>query len=105
MPFTTPSDVRSHWMRLSPKLARSTRRWVITSARDEMVLAMYQFTCQLATLEPPPPETQQLLGGMRGNQKAMDGFAQMNAGTLSPAEFRSPENIGTIVATSGAATP
>ena len=44
---------------------------------------MYEFTCQLATLEPPPPEMQQLLGAIRGNQEAMDGFARMNAGTIS----------------------
>jgi hypothetical protein len=29
--------------------------------RDARVKAMYEFTCQLATLEPLPPETQQLL--------------------------------------------
>ena len=67
-------------------------------ARDNSVLAMYEFTCQLATLEPPPPEMQQLLGAMRGNQKAMDGFVQMNAGTISPAAFLSPENIGAMMA-------
>ena len=33
------------------------------TTRDEHVLPMYEFTCQLATLEPPPPEMQQLLGG------------------------------------------
>ncbi|MBC7990223.1 MAG: NAD(P)/FAD-dependent oxidoreductase [Luteimonas sp.] len=69
-------------------------------ARDEDTLAMYDFTCQLATLAPPPPEMQQLLGAMRGNQKAMDGFAQMNAGTISPARFLSPENVGAIVGAS-----
>ena len=53
--------------------------------RDEHVLPMYEFTCQLATLEPPPPEMQQLFGAIHGNQKAMDGFVQMNAGTISPA--------------------
>lgn len=67
-------------------------------ARDEHVMPMYEFTCQLATLQPPPPELQQLFGAMRGNQKAMDGFVQMNAGTISPAEFMSPENIGAIFA-------
>ncbi len=55
--------------------------------RDERVLPMYEFTCELATLEPPPPQMQQLLGAIQGNQKAMDGFAQMNAGTISPADF------------------
>ena len=42
---------------------------------------------ELATLEPPPPQMQQLFDAIRGNQKAMDGFAQMNAGTISPADF------------------
>ena len=66
--------------------------------RDARVLPMYEFTCQLATLEPPPPDMQQLFGAIHGNQKAMDGFAQMNAGTVSPAEFFSPENVGAIMA-------
>ena len=54
--------------------------------RDARVKAMYDFTCQLATLEPPPPEMQQLFAAIHGNQKAMDDFARMNAGTISPAE-------------------
>ena len=62
-------------------------------ARDAQVKAMYEFTCQLATLEPPPPEMQQLLGAIHGNQEAMDGFARVNAGTTSPAEFFAPENV------------
>ena len=55
--------------------------------RDQHVTPMYEFTCQLATLEPPPPEMQQLFGAIAGKQKPMDAFAQMNAGTISPAEF------------------
>jgi flavin-dependent dehydrogenase len=55
--------------------------------RDEHVRPMYEFTCQLATLQPPPPLMQEMLGAIQGNQQAMDGFAQMNAGTISPAEF------------------
>ena len=66
--------------------------------RDQEVLPMYEFTCQLATLEPPPPDMQQLFGAIHGNHKAMDGFAQMNAGTVSPAEFFSPENVEAIMA-------
>ena len=56
-------------------------------SRDEHVLGTYEFTCQLATLEPPPPPMQQMFGAIHGNQAAMDAFAQMNAGTISPAEF------------------
>ena len=44
--------------------------------RDAQVGAMYDFTCELATLEPPPPELQQLLRAVHGNQAAMDGFAR-----------------------------
>jgi 2-polyprenyl-6-methoxyphenol hydroxylase-like FAD-dependent oxidoreductase len=58
--------------------------------RDQHVLAMYDFTTQLATLEPPPPEMQQFLGAIHGNQDAMDGFARVNAGMTSPAEFFTP---------------
>ncbi len=55
--------------------------------RDEHALPMYEFTCQLATMQPPPPEMQQMIGAIHGNQKAMDAFAQMNAGTISPTQF------------------
>ncbi len=71
--------------------------------RDEQVLAMYEFTTELATLEPPPPELQQLLSAMPGNQDAMDGFARVNAGVTSPAEFFSPENVELIMSQSVAA--
>lgn len=71
------------------------------STRDEHVLPMFEFTCQLATLEPPPPEMQQLLGAVHGNQEAMDGFARVNAGVTSPAEFFSEENVGRIFAAAG----
>jgi 2-polyprenyl-6-methoxyphenol hydroxylase-like FAD-dependent oxidoreductase len=66
------------------------------STRDEHVLPMYEFTTQLATLEPPSPELQQLLGAVHGNQEAMDGFARVAAGVTSPAEFFSAENSGRI---------
>ena len=59
--------------------------------RDEHALPMYEFTCQLATLAPAPPEMQQLLGAICGNQRAMDAFVQMNAGTIAPTEFFSAE--------------
>lgn len=68
------------------------------SVRDEHVMPMYEFTCEMATLAPPPPELQQLLMAMHGNQEAMDGFARVNAGVTSPADFFSEENAGRIVA-------
>ena len=66
------------------------------ATRDQQVLPMYELT-QFATLEPPPPELQQLLGAVHGNQQAMDEFARVMAGVLSPAEFFSEENVGRLL--------
>jgi flavin-dependent dehydrogenase len=68
------------------------------SSRDEQALPMYEFTCQFASLEPPPPEMQQVFGAMHRNQEAMDGFARVFAGVTSPALFFSEENVGRIFA-------
>jgi flavin-dependent dehydrogenase len=62
-------------------------------ARDARVMGMYEFTFQLATLEPPPPDKQKLFRAIHGNQSAMDDFARMNAGTISPATFFAPQNV------------
>jgi len=66
--------------------------------RDAQVMAMFEFTTMLATLEPPPEQMQQLLGAMQGNQEAMNGFTRVAAGMTSPAEFFSEENAGRIMA-------
>lgn len=71
------------------------------ATRDAHILPMYEFTTQLATLEPPPPDLQQLLGAVYGNQDAMDGFARVNAGVTSPAEYFADENVERILATVG----
>jgi len=67
------------------------------STRDAQALPMYELTCAIATLSPPPPDRQRLLYAMRGNQAAMDGYVQMLAGTMSPAQFETPENIQAIL--------
>ena len=66
--------------------------------RDAQVVAMYEFTCGFATLAPPPPEMQQLLGAVHGNRRAMNGFARLNAGTISPTELFAPDNVDAIFA-------
>jgi 2-polyprenyl-6-methoxyphenol hydroxylase-like FAD-dependent oxidoreductase len=68
------------------------------AARDAHVLPMYEFTAELASLEPPPPELQQILGAAHGNQDAMDGFVRVNAGVTSPPEFFSEDNVRRIFA-------
>jgi flavin-dependent dehydrogenase len=73
--------------------------------RDAQVLPMYEFTTQLATLESPPPEMQQLLGAVHGNRDAMDAFVSLTAGTVSPVEFFDPENIGRIMSAAAQSAP
>ena len=63
--------------------------------RDAKAMPIYEFTAQLATLEPPPPEMQQLLAAVHGNQQAMDAFVSVVSGAVSPVDFFSEENIGT----------
>jgi flavin-dependent dehydrogenase len=65
--------------------------------RDAEVLPIYEFTTQLATLAPPPPEVGQLLAAVAGNPDAMNMFAGVIAGTVSPMEFFAPDNIGRIM--------
>jgi flavin-dependent dehydrogenase len=66
-------------------------------ARDTSAMAMYDFTCQLASFNEPSPEMRELFAAMEDKPDAMDGFARMNAGTISPTEFLSPQNISAIV--------
>jgi flavin-dependent dehydrogenase len=66
--------------------------------RDAHAMAIYEFTTQMATLAPPPPELQQMLAAMHGNREAMDAFISVVAGTLSPVEFFHPDHIGRIMA-------
>jgi 2-polyprenyl-6-methoxyphenol hydroxylase-like FAD-dependent oxidoreductase len=71
--------------------------------RDAKAMPIYELTAQLASLEPPPPDMQQLLGAMAGNQTAMDGFVSVVAGSVSPADFFSEENVAGIFAAQGGA--
>jgi flavin-dependent dehydrogenase len=68
--------------------------------RDDRALkgGIYEFTCQFASMQPPPPEMQQLLEVVSGNREASDGFARVFSGVVSPAEFFSEENVKRIFA-------
>jgi len=72
------------------------------STRDSRVTPLFHFTCMLATLEPPPPEIQQLFGAMHTNRDATDQFFAAITGSLPLPEFMDPENIGSIMAAAGA---
>src|SRR5262245_44762068 len=67
--------------------------------RDEHALPIYELTYQLALLQPPPVEMQQLLAAIQHDQEAMNRFAQMNAGTISPAEFFSSARTSNVTST------
>ena len=67
-------------------------------ARDAHALPIYEFTTQLATMEAPPPEVQQVLLAVSTNAEAQSDFVSMVAGTMSPVEFFSPEHLGPLMA-------
>lgn len=71
--------------------------------RNQAVLPMYEFTCQQASLEPPPPEMVQLFAALRGNHTETNRFLGVIAGTTPIPSFFSPENIQRIIATASAA--
>lgn len=66
--------------------------------RDARLLPMYEFTAQMATLDPPPPQLQQLFAAMQGNREAMDEFVSVVAGAVSPARFFAEDHLARILA-------
>ncbi|MEX0750775.1 MAG: oxidoreductase, partial [Dehalococcoidia bacterium] len=70
--------------------------------RNERAMPIYHFTCQLATLEPPPPEMQALFGALHSSQEATDQFFSALTGSLPLPAFMDPANIGKIMASAGA---
>jgi 2-polyprenyl-6-methoxyphenol hydroxylase-like FAD-dependent oxidoreductase len=68
------------------------------STRNERVRPMYEFTLQLATLDPAPPEMQALFQALRGNQDATNAFLSAITGAIPLRDFMSPENLGRIIA-------
>ena len=68
------------------------------SARNDRVRPMYEFTTQLAALEPPPPEMRALFAALHGNQDATDAFLSAITGAIPLSEFMSAGNLGRIMA-------
>jgi flavin-dependent dehydrogenase len=64
--------------------------------RNNTELPYFDLTTQLAALEPPPPEVQQLLEALRENPEQRSRFFGMLAHTVPVTEFFSPENIQAI---------
>jgi 2-polyprenyl-6-methoxyphenol hydroxylase-like FAD-dependent oxidoreductase len=57
------------------------------TARDTRAMPVYQMTLQIAALQPPDPQMVQMISSIAGNQPAMDAFARLNSGVLTPAEY------------------
>jgi hypothetical protein len=65
-------------------------------ARNERTGPLYELTGQFATLQPPPPEMQQLIAALRHNPEQADRFIGTIAGTVPIPEFFAPENLARI---------
>jgi 2-polyprenyl-6-methoxyphenol hydroxylase-like FAD-dependent oxidoreductase len=68
------------------------------ASRDERAKPMYDFTCQLAALELPPPPMQRLFAALRGNQEATNQFYSAITGSRPLPAFMNPENLDRIAA-------
>jgi flavin-dependent dehydrogenase len=66
--------------------------------RDEAALPYYDLTCQLATLQPPPPEMVQLLAALQHNEEQRSRWFGVLAQTVPVPEFFSPQNVQRILA-------
>jgi flavin-dependent dehydrogenase len=65
--------------------------------RNEATLPIYEMTCQFAALQPPPPETQQLIAALRHDREQASRFLGTVVGTVPVAEFFAPENLAAIM--------
>ena len=74
------------------------------AARNERARPMYEFTNELAKLEPPPPPMQELFAALRDNQPATDAFLSAITGATPLPEFMSDENLAKIVGAARAGT-
>jgi flavin-dependent dehydrogenase len=70
--------------------------------RNAASRALYEMTCQFASLQPPPEEQRQLLEALQHNPLQTNRFIGLLAGTVSPMEFFSPENIGEVMSSTDA---
>jgi 2-polyprenyl-6-methoxyphenol hydroxylase-like FAD-dependent oxidoreductase len=65
--------------------------------RNAEVLPMFEHTCRLASLAPPPPEMLSLFEALKDDREESGRFLGTVVGTVSIPEFFSPANMGRIV--------
>ena len=66
--------------------------------RNEAALPLYDFTYELAGLEPPAPEMQALFGALRDDPEQTSRFFGVIAGTVPMAEFFARDDVAAGVA-------
>jgi 2-polyprenyl-6-methoxyphenol hydroxylase-like FAD-dependent oxidoreductase len=91
MLFEALDEVFSGRGKMKQALADYERR------RNEDVLPMFDYTTQLAKLEPQPPEMLSFLNALRVNPKETGRFLGTVTGTVPIPEFFSPENINRVM--------
>lgn len=72
---------------------------VYANRRDETVMPMYEFTLQMAALE-PPPDLAALLEALRGQPEHINRFLGVLAATVPVTEFMAPQNLERILSRS-----
>jgi flavin-dependent dehydrogenase len=65
--------------------------------RNQDSAAMYALTIERASFAPPPSDAIALLAALQGNQEQTDRWTGIDAGSVSPAEFYSAENVASIM--------
>jgi flavin-dependent dehydrogenase len=73
--------------------------------RDEESLPLYELTCQLAGLRPPPPDLAAVLAALPADQADTDRFFGVIEGTTAVGDFFASESIGRILSRQGVPVP
>jgi 2-polyprenyl-6-methoxyphenol hydroxylase-like FAD-dependent oxidoreductase len=66
--------------------------------RNETVLPMFEFTSEMARLDLPSPDMEQILAALPGNPAQAQRFLGVFAGTVPVPEFFSPDNLHQLLA-------
>jgi 2-polyprenyl-6-methoxyphenol hydroxylase-like FAD-dependent oxidoreductase len=74
----------------------------VEATRNERAQSMYEFTNQLAALEPPPAPMQELFVALHTNQEATNAFLSAITGAEPLGSFMAPENLRRVTATAAA---
>jgi flavin-dependent dehydrogenase len=73
--------------------------------RNEAAMPIYNMTCDMSRLEPPPPEMITLFTALEGDQEETNRFMGTVAGTVPVPEFFAEENIRRIIEKAGLLSP